>query len=369
MAEKIVGRVFNNGDLKILGELDETVTSNNPMAYDANGNLLVGGELIEEVREVATGDSVSYIETSQADFNIGTLTGVASKSDGTIKLGGEVGTNFLPTPTGAGSNLAYGLCFIANEPFIFEGFTTRTTNTVSQTVTISFFQDYVEGTILTSATPTFEKTITLPINTTTSFTGFNWVIPKGKHWIGVKSGTFTGMYREFSGGTWGTHPVTSAGGAVRTVGSYRADGTSAGIANLYYLFNWNLKLVTSGNRVSQSINIGSITNVESSIINWNDTVPSGSTLTIETSIDNGTTWQPATKGGAISGITAGQNLAGKTLKIRENFTLGSSITSPSLSDLTVTINQVSQTQIEVLTIRLDGTDLRIAGFEEGVTLT
>ncbi len=72
-----------------------------------------------------------------------------------------------------------------------------------------------------------------------------------------------------------------------------------------------------GTRISPAVSLASVVRIASSDIVWDATVPAGDTLMVETSIDGGISWQPATNGAAISGLTYDLDVTAKTLMIRE----------------------------------------------------
>lgn len=73
----------------------------------------------------------------------------------------------------------------------------------------------------------------------------------------------------------------------------------------------------SGTRVSPTISLAPVGRVDSSVIVWDETVPAGGSITVETSLNGGSTWQAAVNGAAISGLNSGDDVTGKTLTIRE----------------------------------------------------
>ncbi|BAU28947.1 hypothetical protein DFP93_103206 [Aneurinibacillus soli] len=60
--------------------------------------------------------------------------------------------------------------------------------------------------------------------------------------------------------------------------------------------------------------------------------PAG-TITLETSIDNGATWQTATNGTTIPGIATDMDVKGKTLKVRQTITTNNTSVSPTISNV------------------------------------
>lgn len=52
-----------------------------------------------------------------------------------------------------------------------------------------------------------------------------------------------------------------------------------------------------------SVSLSSAGRACNSVVNWNGTIPTNTSVSVQTSLDNGVTWQAATNGGTISGIT------------------------------------------------------------------
>lgn len=102
-------------------------------------------------------------------------------------------------------------------------------------------------------------------------------------------------------------------------------------------FDGSLAQGEGGYRISPSLDLSSGASATSSQISWTATAPTNTTIVIETSLDGGATWQSATNGGAIPGITAGMSLSGKSLLVRQTLTTSDPSVTPTLSDLTVTI--------------------------------
>lgn len=96
----------------------------------------------------------------------------------------------------------------------------------------------------------------------------------------------------------------------------------------------------SGSRTSPTVDLTSANTAISSTIDWNAITPTNTSLTVETSLDGGTTWQAVTKGGQIPGIVSGTNLSGKTLLVRQKLNTSNMEVTPQLQDITVTVNGV-----------------------------
>lgn len=112
----------------------------------------------------------------------------------------------------------------------------------------------------------------------------------------------------------------------------------------------------SGTRVSAPIDLLTVNTAVSSNIDWNVTAPAGTSISIDVSLDNGTTWQTATKGAAIPGITVGTNLDGKRLLVRQNFSTTNTEVTPQLQDIIININGVKpKTGIVEMMISNDST--------------
>ena len=88
-----------------------------------------------------------------------------------------------------------------------------------------------------------------------------------------------------------------------------------------------LNYLTQGTRKSPQLNLSAVGSVESSSISWQETLNS-QTITVETSVDGGSTWQTATNGGAIPNLPADPT----TLDVRQTLNTCLLYTSPSPRD-------------------------------------
>ncbi len=97
-----------------------------------------------------------------------------------------------------------------------------------------------------------------------------------------------------------------------------------------------------GNRVSTAIDLSSITDVASCAIGWESTTPTGTTLTVDTSVDGGSAFSSATNGSCPTGITVGGSLAAITdFRVRVNMTTSVSGSSPFLDALGLVIDDTT----------------------------
>ena len=86
----------------------------------------------------------------------------------------------------------------------------------------------------------------------------------------------------------------------------------------------------SGTRVSTAINLQTITNVLYCALGWETTLPSGTTVTIDTSIDGGANYSTAINGNCPAGLTVGESLATITdFRVKATLTT----TNPSVTPL------------------------------------
>ncbi len=70
----------------------------------------------------------------------------------------------------------------------------------------------------------------------------------------------------------------------------------------------NSNFSSTGNR-QKTVSISGASIVKNSTITWTSLVPANTTLTIQTSIDGGTSWQTCTNGQTIPGLTVGVSAA------------------------------------------------------------
>lgn len=105
---------------------------------------------------------------------------------------------------------------------------------------------------------------------------------------------------------------------------------------------------TSGNRVSAAYALASVGVVGGTWIDWTESVPANTTLTVEASVD-GSTWYACTRGSPIPTILQeGANVAAVSLYLRQ--TLGTTNTSvtPSITNVAVAFRPVEPRSVEVV---------------------
>ena len=90
------------------------------------------------------------------------------------------------------------------------------------------------------------------------------------------------------------------------------------------------------------IPLGSVTDVASSAISWNETIPVSATLFIETSINGGGLWTVATNGAAIPLIIVGADLTGISLLVRGTFNPTTAVNeTPQLNSMLISVLDTS----------------------------
>ncbi len=135
---------------------------------------------------------------------------------------------------------------------------------------------------------------------------------------GDNSGTYTSYFRAI-------HLVNNGGGIKQAFFDYQLAANQL-LSNIGYS-QVSLTQVTayekSGMRVSSANGIAGAGVVQSSMIAWTTdaTQPKDTALVVETSIDNGATWQAATSGKPIPSLLVGANARNITILTRQRMTL------------------------------------------------
>lgn len=90
-----------------------------------------------------------------------------------------------------------------------------------------------------------------------------------------------------------------------------------------------------GTRVSTNVSAAGAVIAKSSVLSYAATIPTGTTLEVDTSIDGGATWQNTTNHNAMPAVVPGMSLTGKNITTREIFTITGNdpIVTPVLSTL------------------------------------
>ena len=99
--------------------------------------------------------------------------------------------------------------------------------------------------------------------------------------------------------------------------------------------------LSEAHRLSPPLSLSTLGTALSSTISWQATTPTGTGVTVESSLsfDNGTTWsnwQACTNGGAIPGM-AGKDLSNALLRLRQTLETTDTSVTPLLKSLTLSI--------------------------------
>jgi hypothetical protein len=203
--------------------------------------------------------------------------------------------------------------------------------------------------VVASLTGTWQKDYDISGVKSASASSISWTATANGQTIAVDAAISTN-----SGGTYGGFSSCTSGSAIpvlndttvyTTVGRLRIRITLTASDAWHYFHLDDLTIsVTAGyplsgthNRVWPSLDISPAVTVGSAIISWNATTPANTTLTVETSINGGSTYQTATSGAAISGLSAGTALAGISLLVRVTLATTHAGVAPVLLDLTVAV--------------------------------
>lgn len=95
-------------------------------------------------------------------------------------------------------------------------------------------------------------------------------------------------------------------------------------------FDGTLAAGQGGYRIWPALDLSPAVVARSSQIDWEASEPAGTDVIVEVSTDGGATWQVATDGGPIPGVSAGTNLSGKRLLVRQTLTTNDNGTTPEV---------------------------------------
>lgn len=117
--------------------------------------------------------------------------------------------------------------------------------------------------------------------------------------------------------------------------------------NLLMLKSENGSYPPYGERVTDHIDLSPIGICKSSNISWSTLNDTGTSITIKTSIDNGTTWQTAINNSPIPNIDRHDSMIGKKLIVKQILETTATSTTPRLEDMTLTINSYSSAPLTI----------------------
>ena len=95
---------------------------------------------------------------------------------------------------------------------------------------------------------------------------------------------------------------------------------------------------SSGTSTSTAMDVTSITSYISSSINWSETTPGDTSITVEFSTDDGSNWTTVSNGDSIPGLTSGDDLSGASnYRTRITLDIGTGTVSPTVEDIAVSV--------------------------------
>jgi len=135
--------------------------------------------------------------------------------------------------------------------------------------------------------------------------------------------------------SFGTYAFTNKGGYIAIHGD-------ASIVTGGYFDNIVIYKSTSGSRTSSVLDISSVKKAQSSVVTWNATAPSGTSIKVETnlSLDGGTTWsgwKEVTNGGSIPDINESTDLSNAKIQYKQTLSTTNLGTTPKLNDFVIEI--------------------------------
>ena len=150
----------------------------------------------------------------------------------------------------------------------------------------------------------------------------------GNNWITIFDSNNAGEYTETSEGKW--HGMETR--EIRYIRDYLNGSTSNSGDHWVEIEAYGYPLYKNqGERTSPQLDLSAVGNIESSTISWQETLNS-QTITIETSVDGGTTWDTCTNGGSIPNI-----VGASTLDVRQTLSTTDTTATPVLESLEVEI--------------------------------
>lgn len=102
--------------------------------------------------------------------------------------------------------------------------------------------------------------------------------------------------------------------------------------------NFGIMSSLTGTWQSASTSITSITTIASSVISWDTSLSTGGTVTVQSSIDGGSSWQNCTSGSLIPGLTSGVSGTGKSVLTKALFSTDTATQVPDIRNLSWTVS-------------------------------
>jgi len=320
---------YNEGtDLKLT--LEPAFSDTDTSQADFNGthsNTVATAEGNVELTKTASGTNYNKVETTQADFQTGTLTDVVATAGGELELG---------TTTSNNTNTIIKKATFETAPFTVGGF--YAWNSFTQSSAQKYTGTYSYTTNVSGATCVF----TIPVGATTPLYWYNYLQSSGQCKFYLNNSLIRTTNAD-PGYFYSTNAASLVAGTTYTA---RWDSGDGGVFRQYiddFEVRWNETVTTypykaTGNRISPSYDISSVGEVASSTVSWTQVLPSASTtVVVEVSVDGGTNYVVATNGGTIPGLTPGTLTSGKNLRWKITLSSSDTTQTPKVSDITFAI--------------------------------
>lgn len=364
----------NPGRLWAIDCIDETWLADKRTSQKSYKNQFAGTIAVDQVQRYGAAEGLTCKAALRwdellTDWAAGTLTGVSATTNATD---GNVGDGDLEL-TSAGTIYTSSLTS-ATVPTTPALAFTGTASGVVPNPTASW--QIWSGSIAANANDTFSFSVWISSTSPQISAGLDLYYSDGSSYLGAFSldqeDVFTDPATDLSGlanDQWYTRTFNGLGSTGKTITSCRLilGGGKAGTYNAYFknvvyvnhntstttnIFtttqNSNVPLAPFGySAVSQSLvnaasaptqkvvftpsgSISGVGLVKSSLVSWTPTVPSGTTLVLESSIDGEATWQSLTSGAAIPNLLPGTQVSQIHLAFRATYTVTTNPAVPTL---------------------------------------
>lgn len=283
------------------------------------------------------GTDFSYEETSQADFNTGTLTDVEATSEGNLELeytpgGTTYGTDFTGGKTYSADSILDPPSFSANKAF--DDYTTTSWASSSAAYPHWIKVDLGSNTTKTARKLRIYKS-QLDRLKTFKLQGSN----NDSNWTDI----YSGVASQTTGWLEYTFDNSTAYRYYRIYGtdSYSDAFMQIGEIELMEATETQGAYTASGTRIKE-VDISGANPAGGTKIEWSKTTPANTAVKVETALstDGGSTYgsySEATSGGSIPGITSATDLSNARLKIRETLSTTDTSKTPQLHSLNLYI--------------------------------
>jgi hypothetical protein len=305
----IVQRLYRDGSLKVLGQL-------------------------YEVSAMKIGFDLTKTETTQADFSTGTLANVSatvSPGDLTLELGttpqATVATPVMTSNTAPSGIVTASSTYNATYD-AFHAFDqgAGTWNTSSGTTTGWIAYEFTSAKRILRYSLKAGNAVSAPSAWT--FDGSN---DGGTTWTALHSQS---GITNWTNGMIKTFDITN-NTAYKKYRVYCPTGVNGdNVLSIDEISMYEaVPYQSSGTRIS-TYDLSQVKIAKSAKVSWTQTLPTNTTLTIQTSLD-GTNYNSQTNNGAITGISNGLNTAGKTLYVKQTLSTTDTTVTPKLNDMYV----------------------------------